>query len=78
MSRMRMPWYRSARGLAALALVAAAVGCGTSSTEPPPAAETFPTFSLVDVNPNTLTSGFTLTQSRLAGPAALVYFGWAT
>jgi hypothetical protein len=69
---------RHARAYAALVLILVAAGCGASSTQPPAPEGPFPTFSLVDVNPNTLTSGFALTQSRLAGPSAIVYFGHAT
>ena len=58
--------------------VAAAVVAGCDDKPTAPAGTPFPSFALTDVNPNTPTSGQALTQDWLAGPAAVVYFGWAT
>ncbi len=62
---------RRAAWIGALALAAA--GCGTKATEPP-IPRPFPTFSLVDVNPNSPSHGLAVTQSALSGPAGVVYF----
>lgn len=68
---------KTARSLAAAVACAVLVAAGCNSpTEPQGTA--FPRFTLVDVNPYTPTSGQNVTENSLVGPAAIVYFGWAT
>lgn len=58
-------------------LALAAASCGTQTTQPP-MPRPFPTFALVDVNPHTPSTGRIVSQDTLSGPAAVLYFGWAT
>jgi hypothetical protein len=55
-----------------------AFGCSGKQPTTPSIPPAFPAFALTDVNPHTPTSGQIVTQDRLSGPAAVVYFGWAT
>ena len=52
------------------------VGCRSSVA--PTAGTPFPSFALMDVNPQSASTGRTVMEDRLSGPAAVVYFGHAT
>ena len=78
---------------ATMAILAVAVGCGTT-TQPavPTRPATFPTFALADTNRNTPTYGHIVTRDSLVSAtfaqsenpgstamrASVVYFGWST
>jgi hypothetical protein len=60
-------------------VVPALIGCTHRGTEPSTQpANVFPPFALIDVNPYSASAGRTLTRAALAGPAAVVFFGWST
>lgn len=82
MVRFAMPGSRVFLALCS-ALLAALLACGDENSPspqgpPPPPADAMPDFCLVDVNPNTASSGRVVSPRDYLQKVSAWYFGYAT